>query len=85
MSLRPWPPLSADFAASHKFIAGLEARAFGAFLPRLQTYAGARTSRLRLQAAFIVSEGARVRLAILVTIKYENPCIASVIIVLLRL
>ena len=40
MSLRAWPPLSADFAASHKLIAGLEARAFGAFIPRIQTMLG---------------------------------------------
>jgi len=28
LSLRPWPPLSADFAASHKLLAGLEAPEF---------------------------------------------------------
>jgi hypothetical protein len=36
LSLRAWPPLSADFAASHKLLPGLEARAFGAFHPRMQ-------------------------------------------------
>jgi hypothetical protein len=40
LSLRPWPLLSAGFAASHKLLAGLEPRAFGAFLPKIQTMLG---------------------------------------------